>query len=318
MSNALVTGAGGLVGRALCAKMRADGWQVRGTVRSAKPPTSLPNGVEPLVVESIGPKTDWSKASAAVDTIVHLAARVHVMNDTAADPLTEFRKVNVEGTESLAREAAKSGVRRLIYVSSVKVNGEGGQKPYCETDKPCPLDPYGQSKLEAEEVLKKVAAETGLEVVILRPPLIYGPGVRANFLRLLNWVERGIPLPLGSVYNQRNMIYLGNFVDCIMTCLQHPKAGGQTFLVSDGEDVSTSNLIRVMAEAMGKKARIFPFPQRLLNMLGKITGKTGEIERLTGSLCVDSSKIKETLGWQPPFSLADGIRETVRWYMAQR
>lgn len=240
------------------------------------------------------------------------------MKETTKSPLSEFRKVNVEGTKYLAHQAAKAGIRRLIYVSTIKVNGEGGLKPYCEIDKPWPLDPYGQSKLESEKILKKITKETGLELVIIRPPLIYGPGAKANFLRLLNLVERGIPLPLKSINNQRSMIYLGNLVEIIKTCLMHPKAAGETFLVSDGEDVSTANLIQLIAEVMEKKARLMPFPKTFLTIIGKVTGKMGEIERLTSSLCVDSNKIKNTLNWEPPFSLKEGIQETVNWYMAQR
>ncbi|HLC14864.1 MAG TPA: SDR family oxidoreductase [Thermodesulfovibrionia bacterium] len=310
----LITGINGFVGLALCAKMQEENRLVRGTVRSGKHTSILPVGVKLVQVESIGPDTNWSDALDGVNMTVHLAARVHVMKDTSVDPLSAFREVNVAGAEHLARMASQAGVRRFIYVSSVKVNGEGSKVAYSEDDEPLPVDPYGISKWEAEMVLHKVAAKTGMEVVILRPPLVYGPSVKANFLRLLKLTKMGIPLPLASLKNQRSMIYVGNLVDAIMTCLEHPKAVGETFMVSDSEDVSTSDLIRMIAKAMGKKARLIPFPLPLLKAVGQLFGKSPEIERLTGSLCIDSSKIREVLGWKPPYTMEESIRETVKWY----
>src|SRR3972149_1484082 len=228
MRSVLITGANGFVGQALCKRMASNGWQIRGTVRSAKQVASLPIGVQAEQIESITADTDWSNALAGVDAVVHLAARVHVMNDTVSDPLSAFRQINVAGTERLARMAATNGVKRFVYISSVKVNGEGCEKPFTEHNIPAPEDPYGVSKWEAEQVLHKVAKEAGLEVVILRPPLLYVPGVKANFLSLLKLIDRAIPLPLSSINNLRSLICVGNLVDAIITCITHPLAVGQT------------------------------------------------------------------------------------------
>ncbi len=311
MGKILVTGSTGFVGKALCKRMVSNGWHVRGTVRSAEQAdmSKLPAGVKVVQIKSIGADTDWSDALLGVDAVVHLAARVHVMNDTSSYPLSAFRKVNVAGTERLARMAAINGVKRFVYVSSVKVNGEGCEKPFTEHDIPAPDDPYGVSKWEAEQVLRKVAEDTGLEVVILRPPLVYGPGVKANFLSLFKIVDRGVPLPLASINNHRSLIY-----DAITTCINHPEASGQTYLVSDGEDVSTPELIRRVAAALGRPARLFPFPPSLMRFAGKLFGKADAVERLVGSLTIDSSKIRRELGWKPPFSMEQGLKETAEWF----
>ncbi len=326
----LVTGANGFIGQALCKRMLADGYQVREAVRSAAQMTALPSGVEGAMVGNIGPETDWSDVLSGIEGIVHLAARVHVMRESVAYPLAAFRLVNVAGIERLALQAADAGVKRLVYISSVKVNGErtgdGGQgaegrgqegelkEAFSEEDVPGPQDPYAVSKWEAEQVLRDIAADTGLEAVILRPPLVYGPGVKANFLRLLKLVDRGIPLPLANVNNCRSLVYIENLLDAVVTCITHPKAAGETFLVSDNMDLSTPEVIWLMAEAMGRKARLFPFPPIMLKTMGKIIGRSAEIDRLTGSFCVDSSKIRTMLGWNPPYTLEEGIRKTVLWY----
>jgi nucleoside-diphosphate-sugar epimerase len=314
--NILITGANGFIGRALCDKLIADEYQVRGAVRGATQMTVLPSGVEGVMVGDIGPETDWSEALSGIDDIVHLAARVHVMRESVADPLAAFRQVNVEGTKRLARQASEAGVKRLVYISSVKVHGEENDIPYSEEDTSSFQDPYGVSKYEAEEVLKKVAAETGLEIVILRPPLVYGPGVKANFLRLLKLIHKRIPLPLGLVHNRRSMVYLGNLVSAIMICLKHPRAAGETFLVSDGKDISTADLVRKMASVMGHRATLLPVPLVMLKALGSLTGERAEIDRLTSSLRVDSSKIRELLDWQAPYTFEHGIQETVDWYQS--
>jgi len=357
--NVLVTGANGFIGRALCKRMLADGYQVRGAVRDGRQMTVLPSGVERVQIGNIGPKTDWSKALAGIDGIVHLAARVHVMRESVADPIAAFRQVNVAGTERLARQAAEAGVKRLVYISSVKVNGEGteirgrrseirdqrsevrGQRSgdggrrsevrdqrseagnriedrggavFSEKDVPEPHDPYAVSKWEAEQVLRDVEADTGLEVVILRPPLVYGPGVKANFLRLFKIVERGIPLPFAKIDNQRSFIYLDNMIDAIITCINHPGAAGQTFLISDGEDVSTPELIRRIALVLGKPARLFSIPLFLMRLTGKLLGKSAVTDRLFGSLTIDSTKIRRELEWKPPYTMKHGLKETAKWY----
>jgi UDP-glucose 4-epimerase len=248
-----------------------------------------------------------------VDVVIHLAARVHVMNEKSDDPLADYRLLNVDGTVRLARMAAAFGIRRLVFLSSVKVHGEETAIPYTEESPLNPLDPYATSKYEAEEVLKKIAAETGLEYVILRPPLVYGPGVKANFFSLMNWLDRGLPLPLGAVQNKRSLVALGNLTDLIIVCARHPAAANQVFLVSDGEDVSTTDLLQRMAKALGRSARLIPVPVSLLELGAKILGKQATARRLLGSLQVDISKVQDVLGWRPPESVDDGLRKTAEW-----
>ncbi|GFO59331.1 UDP-glucose 4-epimerase [Geomonas silvestris] len=313
----LVTGAAGFVGTALCSRLVREGYQVRAVLREGGR-TLLPAGVEGVALPALGGATDWGEALEGVDLVVHLAARVHQLRETAPDPLAAYRAVNVQGAVRLAREAARAGVRRLVFASSVKVHGEGGGDPYRELTPPAPLDPYGISKWEAEQALWRVAEETGLEVVVLRPPLVYGPGGRANFFKLFRVIERGLPLPLGSLKNRRSLIYLENLVDALLTALRHPAAAGETFLVSDGEDLSTTQLVRRAAQALKVPARLVPFPAALLRLAGVLSGRNATVQRLTGSLAVDSSRIRERLGWRPPYSVGQGLEETARWYLAAR
>lgn len=301
----LITGAAGFVGTALCTRLTASGHEVVPAVRAN---SGLPHEV---VVGNLEGTTDWHDALARRDAVVHLAARVHIMHDTAADPLALYRATNTDATLNLARQAAEAGVKRLVFISSIKVNGEGRDAAYRETDVPAPEDPYAISKWEAEQGLWQIAAETGLEVVILRPPLVYGPGVKANFRRLIDTVARGWPLPLGAVHNRRSLLYLGNFVDAIRVCVEHPAAAGQTFLLDDGAPVSTPDLIRAVAQAMGRPARLLPVPVGILEFAGALLGKRTAVARLTGSLYVDSSAIRSRLGWTPPFSMEAGLAATV-------
>ena len=321
--NFLITGASGFVGRSLCAELLRQGYAIRTAVRSED---ARIDNVEQAIVGSIGGGTDWSAALRGVDVVIHLAARVHVMRETAGDTLAEFLEVNLHGTENLARQAARAGVKRLVYISSIKVNGEGcphplllshgerGERVYRESDAPNPQGPYAVSKWQAEQALHRVAKETGLEVVIVRPPLVYGPGVKGNFIKLLVAVDKGIPLPLASVRNKRSLIYLGNLVDALIACATHPTAAGQTYLVSDGEDISTPGLLRLLGAAMGHPARLLPCPPALLKLAGRLTGKTEQVERLLGSLRVDSGNIRRELGWVPPYTLRQGLRATGEWY----
>jgi nucleoside-diphosphate-sugar epimerase len=313
----LVTGATGFVGRFLCNRLLAEGLSVRGTLLASENPSSLAAGVEPVGVEPLEADTLWCHALEGVDTIIHLAARVHIMNNTLADPLTEFRRVNVEGTAQLAREASKVGVKRLVFISSIKVNGEETTTPYTQDSPPNPSDPYGISKWEAEQSLRKIEAETGLEVVIVRPPLVYGPEVKANFLNMMKFISRGLPLPLASITNSRSLIYVGNLVDALAICTTHPDAAGKTYLVSDGDNVSTPELIRRTASALGVSAQLLPFSVTLMKLAGKLTGKSNDVNRLTGSLTVDSGKIRRELGWMPPFTMDEGLRLTAIWFKKQ-
>lgn len=308
----LITGANGFIGQALCPVMSQSGLSVRSVVR--KKDNRLVIHCETIEVGDIGPQTDWQKALTGVDTIVHLAGRAHIMNDKSDDSLGVFRKVNVFGTERLARTAAFAGVKRFIFVSSIKVNGEGIARPYTENDSFKPQDAYGISKMEAEQALACIASETGMQMVILRLPLVYGPGVKANFKNLIKLAASGMPLPFKGINNRRSFIYLGNLVGAIITCVIHPKAAGETFMVSDGQDISTPDLIRMIAFAMNKKPLLFYLHPGILNMLCKIFAKDAVARKLTGSLFIDSSKIRNLLGWKPPFSLEEGIKETVRHY----
>ncbi|MBI4938463.1 MAG: SDR family oxidoreductase [Nitrosomonadales bacterium] len=303
----LVTGANGFVGQALCETAARRGFCVKGAVRAA---CNLPTVVEPATVGAVDAETDWGAALRNVGIVIHLAARVHVMSDTAADPLTEFLKVNLHGTANLARQAAQAGVKRLVYVSSIKVNGEetrDGQK-FSEAGPPAPQDFYAVSKWKAEQALQRIAQETGLEVVVVRPPLVYGPGVKGNFAQMLNVVARRIPLPFASVRNSRSLIYVGNLVDALIACATYPAAAGQTYLVCDGEDISTPDLLRQLAAGTGVSSCLLPCPPALLRLAGKLTGKSQQLERLLGSLQIDSDKICRELGWRPPYTLADGLR----------
>jgi len=301
----LVTGATGMVGRALCELLTARGY---GIIPAVRRPAGLSNEV---VTGDIGSTTDWHMAFEGCDAVVHLAARVHVMEDAAKNPLALYRETNTEATLNLARQAAQAGVKRFVFVSTVKVNGEGRDAAYRETDVPEPEDAYAISKWEAEQGLHEIARETGLEVVILRPPLVYGPGVKANFLRLMQAIQMGWPLPLGAIRNRRSLLYLGNFVDAIHVCIEHPAAAGQTFLLDDGVAVSTPELIRAVARAMGRPARLLAVPVPMLALAGAALGKRAAVARLTGSLWVDSMSIRSRLGWTPPYSMEAGLAATV-------
>jgi nucleoside-diphosphate-sugar epimerase len=252
-----------------------------------------------------------------VQVVVHLAARVHVMTDQVSDPLQEFRRVNVGWTDQLARSAALQGVRRFVYLSSIKVNGEQTVVPFTEQDPPKPQDPYGVSKWEAEQALARVSTSTGMETVVVRSPLVYGPGVRGNFLQLLEILFRGIPLPLASIHNQRSLVYLGNLVDALARCIQDPRAAGRTYLVRDGEDLSTPELSRRLGVAMGSKVCLWPCPTSLLYWIGQVAGKRGMIDRLVKSLQVNSAKIQTELDWHPPFTVDAGLSETAAWFHAR-
>lgn len=312
----LVTGVSGFVGRCLAGTLVERGDKVRGVTRCV-PRFPLP-GVDYARIDLINADTTWQGNLAEVEAVVHCAARVHVMDDVATDPLVSFRAVNLNGTLALARQAAEAGAQRFVFLSSIKVNGEGRQLPYIETDPVAPNDAYAISKWEAETGLWQIAQETGLEVVILRPPLVYGPGVGANFRRLMHTVESGWPLPLGEINNRRSLLYLGNLVDAIRLCLDHPAAVGRTYLLSDGEDVSSPELVRRLATALGRRARLFPVPELWLRFAGRLTARSTVVDRLLGSLAVDSSLIRRELGWIPPYSLDAGLAETARHYVQYR
>ena len=310
----LVTGASGFVGSALCARLLRDGGSVRAAVRSLN---SQPGGAEAFAIRSLSSETDWTPALRNVEQVVHLAARVHVMNDKSPDPLAEFRRVNVEGTVALARQAAIAGVRRFVFLSSVKVNGEFTEAGhlFTEDDAPAPEDSYAVSKYEAEQLLRQIAAETGMEVVIIRPPLVYGPGVKANFESMMRCLARGVPLPLAAVTNnRRSLVALDNLVGLIVTCLNHPAAANQTFLVSDGKDLSTAQLLKRMGAAIGQPARLFYLPPTLLKLGASVLNRPGIYQRLCGSLQLDIAKTRQLLGWTPPVSVDEGLRRAAEGF----
>jgi nucleoside-diphosphate-sugar epimerase len=314
MPNILVTGANGFIGQALCKRLMAEGLQVRGALRRSNRTAEMPTGVETVQIESIGPETDWSDALSNIDTVVHLAARVHVLKDHDSDPLALYRHVNVQGTKHLARMAVSKGVNRFIYMSSIKVNGEGRPTAYTEKDIPAPEDHYGLSKWEAEQILSKINAASEIDVAVFRAPLVYGPGVKANFLQLLKTVQKGIPLPLANVDNQRSLIYLENLVDVIIRNIKSSQPASGTYLVSDGEDVSTPELIRRIAAALGASSRLFPFSPSIIIGAAKLLGKKATVDRLLGTLTVDTTKIQRELDWKPPYTMEQGLGETAKWF----
>ena len=315
----LVTGASGFVGAAVAARLVQLGCpNTRAAVRRAY--TQLPLGVEGCVVPTLAADTDWTSALAGIDSVVHAAARVHVMRESATDPLDAFRRVNVEGTLNLARQAAQAGVRRFVFISSIKVNGEATEpgRPFRADDEPAPQDAYGVSKLEAEVGLRALAETTGMEVVIIRPVLVYGPGVRANFQALMSLVNKGVPLPFGRTSNRRSLVALDNLVDLVCTCLEHPAAAHQTFLVSDGEAVSTAGLVRAMATALGKKPRLLDVPLPWMSRVAQALGQGAVTQRLFESLEVDIDKNRQLLGWEPSTRMADALLATARPYVEAR
>jgi UDP-glucose 4-epimerase len=284
-----------------------------------RPGENWPSGVECALAEDLATEGDWRAALDGVDAVVNCAARVHVVRDTSADPLAEFRRVNVAGTLNLARQAADAGVRRFIYISSIGVNGaETFDMPFTSEDKAAPHSPYAVSKLEAELGLRQLTHETGLEVVIIRPPLVFGPGAPGNFNKLLLIVHRGIPLPLGAIHNKRSLVALDNLVDLILICLHHRAAANQTFLVSDGEDLSTTALLRRTGAALGRPARLIPVSALVLRTAARLLGKASFAQQLCGSLQVDISKTRDLLDWTPPVSVDHALMQTARHFLANQ
>jgi nucleoside-diphosphate-sugar epimerase len=288
-------------------------WHVKAASRARD---SFPLSVEPVLVGRIDQATDWTNAVSNVDVVIHLAARVHVMKDTAADPLAEFLKVNLHGTINLARQAADAGVKRLVYVSSIKVNGESTKEahPFTETDKSNPKDAYAESKWQAEQALHQIAAETGLELVIIRPPLIYGPQVKGNFIRLFKAIDKGISLPLAAATNIRNLVYVDNLVAALAICAVHKAAAGKTYLVSDGDDISVTMLVEKIAQLLGRNSRSFYVPVSLLRAAGTLLGRSEQVDRLFDSLRISDQKIRTELAWTQPYSLEQGLQATAAWY----
>lgn len=313
-----VTGASGFVGGALLKLLVVDKKYTARAIYRSLPDHPL-DDCETFVCGALKPDTDFRDALEGVDVVVHCAARVHVMDERATDPMAEFRITNVAATHNLATQAAQSGVKRFIFISSIKVNGESTQrdKPYRADDVPGPEDPYGLSKMEAEEGLKRIATETGMEVVIIRPVLVYGPGVKANFLKMMTWLKKGAILPFGAINNKRSLVSLYNLTDLIRACLEHPAAANQTFLVSDGDDVSTTQLLNKMARALGCRARLLPVPSALLVAAATVLNRKSLSQRLCGSLQVDIEKNRTLLGWSPRMKVDEGLKLTAEHYLGK-
>lgn len=315
-TNILITGANGFVGRTLCEFLADKQYRICTVVRRLHDESIVRPEVRNYVVKDITGDTDWSEILADIDIVIHLAARVHVMDDKADDPKAEFYKVNVEGTVNLARQAQKEGVKRFLFLSTVKVNGEETNvTPFTEKDPPAPKDFYGMSKYEAESRLWSIAAESGLEVVVIRCPLIYGPNVKGNFLRLLQLAESRVPLPLASIRNKRSIVSIDNLIDFLVRCIEHEAASGQTFLISDGEDLSTPELITRITREMGHSSRLFAFPPTLLKRICAIFGCRSLMDRLSGSLQVDIQKAEKILNWHPAYTIDEGVAKTVKWFL---
>jgi len=317
VKSVLVTGGNGFLGRSLCQVLSKNGFKIRATVRDEKSIGRLPAGVTACVTGPLEIFNDWAPFLEGIDAVIHLAAHVHQMEDTGAESETLYQRMNVGVSQALAEACCKTGVRRFIFASSVKVTGEltNSGEAWNELSPCFPEDAYGRSKFEAETILHEMGKKSGLEVVILRLPLVYGPGVKANFLRLFKAVDRGIPLPFANIYNRRSLVYIGNLIDAMIASISHPKAAGETFLVSDGEDISTPDLIRRIAISLERAARLFPVSPKLMRIVGRMIGKSDEIDRLLGSLRIDISKIREKLFWKPPYSMDYGLKQTAEWFL---
>ncbi|WP_374088821.1 UDP-glucose 4-epimerase family protein [Methylomicrobium lacus] len=318
--NILVTGANGFVGSALLRRLEAEQkFSVRAAVRRLAG-LERKEGVDWIETGDLAEPADWRTALQGIDAVVHLAARVHVMRDTATDPLAEFRKANAEGTLNLARQALEAGVKRFIFISSIKVNGEATSpgRPYRADDIPAPEDAYGISKREAEDGLRELCLNSTMEFVIIRPPLVYGPGVKGNFFSMMRWLDKGVPLPLAAIQNRRSLVAVDNLIDLILVCIEHPLAANQIFLASDGEDLSTPELLSKTASALGKRARLLPVPPGLLNFAARCLGKTAAIRKLCGSLQVDTGKTRERLAWRPPVGIDQALSEAAEHYLGNR
>ncbi|UQS13063.1 SDR family oxidoreductase [Pseudomonas sp. HS6] len=315
----LVTGGSGFLGGALLRHL-ATSKSYLPAAALRRECLDLPQAIRRFMLADMTANADWRDALIGIDVVVHCGARVHVMEEAAADPLAEFRRVNVDATLNLARQAASAGVKRFIFISSIKVNGEFTEpgRVFTADDTPAPVDPYGISKLEAEIGLKQLATTTEMEVVIIRPVLVYGAGVKANFLSMIRWLQRGIPLPLGAVHNRRSLVSLDNLIDLIVTCFAHPAAAGQVFLASDGQDVSTTELLRGIAVALKKPVVLLPVPVSFMSAMARLLGRGAVAQRVFGSLQVDIGKNQRLLGWDPPFSFEQGLVATVKPFLENR
>jgi nucleoside-diphosphate-sugar epimerase len=307
----LVTGATGFIGRTLCRVLADQGFSVRGTTRGAGPKARPgDDGVTFVIMGDLAAYLDWRQALVSCDVVVHLAARVHAPSRKARDPLREYERVNGFATASLVEQAVEAGVKRFVFLSTTKVYGDSSRRPFREADTPAPGDMYAASKLEAERAIAQIAAKGHMDFAILRPPLVYGPGVKANFLALMRAIRRGWPLPFASIRNRRSLIYVGNLADAVVRCIESPAAMGKTFLVSDGPARATPELCAALGNALGRPVRLFPFPPALLEF-------APPLRKLTRSFEVDESAIRRELNWTPPYTFEEAIRATAEWYLRE-
>jgi len=320
MKRVLITGSNGFIGRYLCTDLLGIGWEVRGGIRRPEAARVLPQGVEPFLVPEAGSHaSSWSSALAGVDAVVHLVGRTHILRDDAADPLVAYRAINVGGTQRVLRACVQAGVLRFIYLSSVKAVGEGSEIPYDETSPCVPEDAMGITKREAEIVVLETTAKTSLQSVILRPPLVYGPGVKGNFLRLLSLVDRGIPFPLGCTHNARSMVFVGNLTSAIAELLEQPAVKENVFHVADdGAPLSTKDLVTWLGCLLGRRVHHVPVPVPILRFGGTLLGRADEVRRVVGSLTVSGERLKRALSWTPPYTVEQGLAETAAWYRTAR
>lgn len=318
MNRVLLTGATGFIGRSLAVKIQENNANLITAVRRRS--DGIPDTILQIEVGDILSDIDWSNTLDNVSTVIHTVARVHVMDDDATDQLSEYRRVNVDGTMNLARQAISAGVGRFIFLSSIKVNGETTKtgKPFTADDSPAPMDAYGVSKAEAEQALLDLSSEAQMDVVIIRPVLVYGPEVKANFLSMMRWLNRGVPLPFGSIHNKRSLVALDNLVDLIITCIEHPAAANQIFLVSDGDDLSTTELLQRVSKALGRPARLLPVPAWIISLAATLFGKRDVSQRLLDSLQVDISKTRDLLGWVPPVSVDEALQKTAQSFLLKK
>lgn len=317
MADVLITGANGFIGQALCKKLFSLGVTVRGAVR-CKPQELAETPDELVTVGEIGPDTNWSYALERINTVIHLAGKTPATQNKNGQT-GEFYKVNTAGTENLCKAAISAGVRQFIYISTAKVHGEtSGHRPFSEKDTPTPLDDYARSKWQAEQAINKIAFGSEMKVTILRPTLVYGPKIKGNLLHLLRLIDAGVPLPLLSIDNKRSLLNISNLVDLISSLIDNPPPGPNTFLVSDGEDMSTCEIIHILAKTLGKKPRLFPCPTDILKSAARLLGRADDAIRLIGSFTVDSSLIRRTLNWNPPYPVSYGFKDMVDWYKMQQ
>lgn len=312
----LVTGATGFVGKFIVKSLVAENYDVVASVRTKS--IHLPLEITQIIVAGLHPSTDWSTALKDVDIVIHAAARAHVLDKPTDKSLVEFQNINTKGTLSLAQQAAKEQVKRFIYISSIRVNGKNNSSPFTEMDEPNPQELYAISKFEAEQHLLALGKAAKMEITIIRPPLVYGPNPSANFANLIKWVNRGIPLPFGAIHNQRSFVAIDNLVSFIIHCIDHPKAANEIFLIADGKDVSTTELLRKVANAFGKKPMLIPIPVSVMTFFAKVLGKGDIANRLFSSLQVDSSKARNLLGWKPVTTMDEQLKETADAYLNEK